>query len=90
MHIDLRWLWRLIIPHLLHRCKCASDLRRCAIGFHLVDGNVQKRVQCMRLAKLGYDELSPEQKVVWDEVVAGTRQSEFKPRLAARAFVHAM
>ena len=27
----------------------------------------------MRLAKLGYDELTPEQKVVWDEVVAGPR-----------------
>ncbi len=27
----------------------------------------------MRLAKLGYDELTPEQKAAWDEVVAGPR-----------------
>jgi len=28
----------------------------------------------MRLAKLSYDQLSPEQKVAWDEVVASPRK----------------
>jgi 4-carboxymuconolactone decarboxylase len=33
----------------------------------------------MRLAKLAYDELSPEQKVAWDEVVAGPRKKLHGP-----------
>jgi 4-carboxymuconolactone decarboxylase len=35
----------------------------------------------MRLAKLSYDELSPEQKVAWDEVVAGPRKKMHGPFL---------
>jgi hypothetical protein len=33
----------------------------------------------MRLAKLSYDPLSPEQKVAWDEVVAGPRKKMHGP-----------
>ena len=33
----------------------------------------------MRLAKLTYDQLSPEQKLVWDEVVAGPRKKMHGP-----------
>ena len=33
----------------------------------------------MRLAKLSYDQLSPEQKVAWDEVVAGPRKKMHGP-----------
>lgn len=33
----------------------------------------------MRLPKLSYDELSPEQKVAWDEVVAGPRRKMHGP-----------
>ncbi|MFM9940123.1 MAG: carboxymuconolactone decarboxylase family protein [Hyphomicrobiaceae bacterium] len=33
----------------------------------------------MRLAKLTYDQLSPEQKVAWDEVVAGPRKKMHGP-----------
>src|SRR5260370_20849311 len=33
----------------------------------------------MRLAKLSYDQLSPEQKAVWDEVVAGPRKKMHGP-----------
>ncbi len=33
----------------------------------------------MRLAKLSYEQLSPEQKVVWDEVVAGPRKKMHGP-----------
>jgi hypothetical protein len=33
----------------------------------------------MRLAKLTYDKLSPEQKAAWDEVVAGPRKKMHGP-----------
>ena len=33
----------------------------------------------MRLAKLSYQQLTPEQKVVWDEVVAGPRKKMHGP-----------
>ena len=33
----------------------------------------------MRLAKLAYDQLTPEQKLAWDEVVAGPRKKMHGP-----------
>jgi 4-carboxymuconolactone decarboxylase len=33
----------------------------------------------MRLAKLSYDQLTPEQKVAWDEVVTGPRKKMHGP-----------
>jgi 4-carboxymuconolactone decarboxylase len=36
----------------------------------------------MRLAKLSYEQLTPEQKVVWDEVVAGPRKKMHGPFFA--------
>src|SRR5262245_58270142 len=37
------------------------------------------RSTLMRLAKLSYDQLSPEQKAAWDEVVAGPRKKMHGP-----------